>query len=81
MTARIISLGNVIGSVAELGQVVREARRRRGLTQSDVAQRSGVGLRFVSELENGKPTIQIERALRVAAALDLVVRVHDRTTR
>lgn len=81
MSARIISIGQVIGGAADLGGALRDARRRRGWTQSEVARRSGVGLRFVSELENGKPTIQLDRALKVAASLDLVVRVHDRSGR
>ncbi len=81
MTARIISLGQVLRTAADIGEAVRDARHRQGVTQTELARRSGVGLRFVSELENGKPTIQLERTLRVVAAVDLVVRVHGRSVR
>lgn len=54
---------------------VREERKRLGLRQEEVALGAGVGLRFLSELENGKPTIELDRALRVARSLGLAVQV------
>ena len=39
----------------ELGRIVREERKRKGYTQSKLARFSGVGINFVSNLENGKP--------------------------
>lgn len=60
------------------GHQVREARRALGLRQEDVALASGVGVRFVGDLERGKRTVQLDRALRVAAAVGLEVRLDDR---
>jgi y4mF family transcriptional regulator len=40
-----------------------------GLTQSDLALAAGVGLRFIVELEAGKPTVRLEQVLRVVDAL------------
>ncbi|MDU1908982.1 MAG: helix-turn-helix domain-containing protein, partial [Eggerthella sp.] len=40
----------------ELGRIVREERKRKGYTQSKLARFSGVGINFVSNLENGKET-------------------------
>lgn len=59
------------------GAALREARRARALRLEDVAFGAGVGLRFVSELERGKPTARIGEALRVAASLGLSVVVED----
>jgi HTH-type transcriptional regulator/antitoxin HipB len=60
-----------------LGAAVRAARRRRGLRQEDVSLAAGVGLRFVGELERGKPTVRLAETLRVAAALGVRVVLED----
>lgn len=52
-----------------LGLIVKAERRAQGLRQDELAAASGVGLRFVVELERGKPTAQIGKALAVLAAL------------
>lgn len=53
----------------ELGNIVRAARRDAGLRQDELAGAAGVGLRFIVDLEAGKPTSQIGKALAVLAAL------------
>ncbi len=67
-----------IRSAAEMGQRVRQKRKADKLTQAELAAISSVGTRFVSELENGKETIELAKALRVLAALGLVVHVAPR---
>jgi len=57
--------------IARLGRMVRHARRRIGLSQSTLARRTGVGTRFISDLENGKPTLQIHKVLQVLMQLGL----------
>jgi XRE family aerobic/anaerobic benzoate catabolism transcriptional regulator len=52
-----------------LGERVREARRRRGLTLKELAEESGLSLRFLSDLERGKGNISVVRLLSVARAL------------
>ena len=54
---------------AALGLVVRATRKAAGLRQDELAGAAGVGLRFVVELERGKPTAQIGKALQVLEAL------------
>lgn len=61
----------------QFGEAVRRARKARGLRQEDVALAAGVGLRFVGDLERGKPTAHLDLALRVAAAAGLAVIVDD----
>lgn len=64
-----------IETPADLGSAVRAARRRRGLRQEDLALGAGTGMRFIGELERGKPTVQLAPTLRVLHALgvELVV--------
>ncbi len=50
-----------------IGQKVKELRKRTGLTQEDLATRSGVGLRFVRELEQGKNTVRLDKVDQVLA--------------
>lgn len=65
-----------IGSLKDLGNLIRTARSAKDLSQQELADMAGVGRRFVSELENGKPTLEIGRVLMVCQALgiDLVAR-------
>ncbi len=54
---------------AEIGDIVRTSRKAAGLRQDELAGASGVGLRFIVDLEAGKPTAQIGKTLQVLAAL------------
>ncbi|HWO15965.1 MAG TPA: helix-turn-helix domain-containing protein [Solirubrobacterales bacterium] len=60
---------------AEFGAAIRRERRARGLSQEAVALSAGVGLRFVHDLEHGKDTVELGRALRVAQAVGLRIEV------
>ena len=52
-----------------LGAAVLAARNKLGLTQPQLAMAAGVGVRFIVELEAGKPTIRLETLLKVLQAL------------
>jgi y4mF family transcriptional regulator len=54
-----------------LGQAIREQRRRLKVTQKDLAMASGTGLRFIIDLEKGKPTCQLGKAMEIVRALGL----------
>jgi y4mF family transcriptional regulator len=54
-----------------LGQLIRERRKHLGMKQADLALVSGTGLRFISDLENGKESCQLGRTLRVLGNLGL----------
>ncbi|MGN6189422.1 MAG: type II toxin-antitoxin system Y4mF family antitoxin [Conexibacter sp.] len=62
---------------ADLGRAVRAARRRRGLRQEDLALSAGTGMRFIGELERGKPTVQLAPTLRVLHALGVTLLLED----
>ncbi len=55
----------------QLGEIVRKTRKEMGVTQSDLALTSGTGLRFISDLENGKPTCQLGKVLTVLQTLGM----------
>lgn len=55
----------------EVGKLVRRQRKALGLTQADLALTSGTGMRFISDLENGKPTCQLGKTLIVLKTLGL----------
>ncbi len=73
----LLPSGNTI-SVADFGALVRLHRLKQGITQADLAALSGVGTRFISDLENGKPTIALGKALQVAHGLGLEIQVAPR---
>ncbi len=54
---------------ADIGDIVRATRKDTGLRQHELAGAAGVGLRFIVDLEAGKPTAQIGKVLQVLAAL------------
>jgi y4mF family transcriptional regulator len=58
-----------VRSPQQLGRALRAARKQLGLTQPQLALAAGVGVRFIVELEAGKPTLRLENVLRVIDAL------------
>jgi y4mF family transcriptional regulator len=63
----------LLRSSPDLGRCVRERRRAMGLNQTDLAARAGVSRRWLSDLETGKPTIEVGLTFRVFAALGLSI--------
>lgn len=55
----------------DYGKLVYSARRKASLTQAELAAACGIGERFVRELEKGKTTCQLEKALLVAQMLGI----------
>jgi y4mF family transcriptional regulator len=68
-----------VTTVAELGALVKAARKRLKLPQQRFADLAGVGRRFVSELEAGKATLEADRVLRccLAAGIDIFARARS----
>lgn len=58
-----------IANTAALGEIVRIRRQMLRLSQKDLADQANVGRRFISELEAGKPTIELGKALAVCQVL------------
>lgn len=63
----------------ELGAAVAKRRAELGLTQQQVAFAVGVNRRVIGELERGKPSVQLDIALRAVDALGLDLHLEDRS--
>jgi len=61
-------IGEHVMSVADIGRRVREARKAMDMTQQRFADLAGVGRRFLIELEQGKPSLEIGKVLTVCRA-------------
>ena len=60
----------------ELGEIVKKARKAQGLTQPQLAMACGTGIRFIVDLEAGKETCQLAKALNVVQTVGLVIDIH-----
>lgn len=67
-----------IKTPAELGHVIREARKRTELDQEMTAGLIGVGPRFLGEVERGKPSARLGLVLKVLERLGLEIWVSPR---
>jgi y4mF family transcriptional regulator len=65
-----------ITSAADLAPLIRNARKRMKMTQQEFADACGVGRRFLSELENGKPSLEFDKVLKctLGAGIDLLAK-------
>jgi HTH-type transcriptional regulator / antitoxin HipB len=70
-----------IRSSAELGAVIRDQRKRLALKQLDLAGLGNTGNRFIVDLENGKPTVQLQKVLDLMDLLGLEVVVRTKASR
>ena len=66
-------LMQVIKNAGALGKLLREERKKKGYTQAEVAEAANVGINFVSQVERGKPTAELELVLRLVSVLGLTV--------
>jgi y4mF family transcriptional regulator len=70
---------HTVSDPSALGRIVRETRRALGFTQPKLALSAGVGVRFLVDIEKGKPTAQIGKIMRVLAALGIEPRLSPPT--
>jgi y4mF family transcriptional regulator len=49
----------------KIAPFIKEKRKNLGLTQTDLAEKAGVGLRFVRDMEQGKPTLRLDKVNQV----------------
>ena len=60
-----MSNNSYIFSVLPINEFVKKKRKELKLTQKELADKAGVGLRFIRELEKAKPTLQINKVNQV----------------
>lgn len=61
----------IVRNARDIGSLISTERKRQGLTQAELAGLSGVGVTFLSQLENGKGTAEVDKALMVVATLGI----------
>ncbi len=64
-------VSGVVATVDDLGKKIRMKRKHLGLTLEHVAGLTGIGYRYLSELERGKKTIEMGKALKIMNCLGL----------
>ncbi|HBA67160.1 MAG TPA: transcriptional regulator [Methylococcaceae bacterium] len=70
-------VGNIQNAM-ELGKIVASQRKAQRLTQSDLAGLAQTGTRFISNLENGKGTVQFDKTIHILNMLGLDVVIVNR---
>ena len=68
---------NLSGS-AQFGEAIRRFRKMRGLNQRQLADLAGCSIMYVSQLERGKETAELGKALKILDALDVDISFTDR---
>ncbi len=63
----------------QMGNLIRRARKRRGLSQATLGAQAGLRQETVSLLENGNEAAKLETILKILSALDLELRVAPRS--
>ena len=58
--------------MSKIGDYIKEERKKAGLTQSEFAMRSGLGLRFIRELEQGKETVRLDKVNQALAMFGMM---------
>lgn len=64
----------------QIGELVKTTRKSLAVTQKDLAMTSGTGLRFIIELEKGKPTCQLSKVLTVLNTLGIAIKLTQPAT-
>ena len=64
-------------SPSQIGQMVRDVRKAQRLRQDQLAAAAGVGVRFLVEVEHGKPTAQLGKVLAVLDALGCTLTIEQ----
>lgn len=62
----------------DIGISIKSRRRKLKMTQRDLALVSGLGVRFISDVENGKESCHLGKVLLLLETLGLKVDIHER---
>ncbi len=77
MNKEIIPIGN-IKSAKDIGEMVVRYRKMQQLTQVELAGLAQTGTRFISDLENGKETVQFDKVMHVLELLGIELVAKER---
>ncbi len=74
----VFFMKTVVSSTADIGAAIRKKRKADGVTLADAAGLCNVNYRFLSNLENGKTTVQLGKVLQVLHCLGIEIHLTDR---
>ena len=63
----------------QIGNIIRRARKKQGLNQTQLSEKTGLRQATISQVENGRPSARIDTLLALFAALDLEFGVTPRS--
>lgn len=69
---------NEVLDLKSIGTLLRTKRKQMKITQRDAAGLCNVGIRFISDLENGKPTMHFDKTLKVLRNFGFVIGMRER---
>jgi len=72
-------MANLARTQKQLGTIIQRVRKRRGWTQTQLAEQAGLRQATISIIERGKKPAKLDSILSVLAALDLEIRIGTRT--
>nr|WP_320016274.1 helix-turn-helix domain-containing protein [uncultured Desulfobacter sp.] len=61
-----------------LGKAIKDSRKQKKMTQKDLADITGTSVKFISDVERGKKTVQIDKVFDLLGALSLRIYVSDK---
>jgi HTH-type transcriptional regulator / antitoxin HipB len=67
-------------SPEQLGNAIRRARKKRGMSQSELGEKAGLRQETISLIENGNPAAKLETILAVLSALGLELHINPRVS-
>lgn len=70
----------IANTPGQTGALIRRIRKQRGMTQKDLARITACSVKFIGEVENGKETAEIGKALRLVSRLDCNIYVEWKET-
>ena len=62
-----------VNSMSEIAVIVQQERKRQGATQIELSQMANVGVRFLRDVEDGKPSVHFDKLMRILAVLGIAV--------
>ena len=72
-------MANLARNTKQIGALIRRKRKKRNMTQADLGVITGLRQETISLIENGSPSTRIETLLSVIGALDLEIRIDERS--
>ena len=64
-----------ISEMRQIAEIVRKVRKSQKVSQTVLSQASNVGLRFVGDIERGKPSVQFDKLLAVLTSLGISLKI------